>query len=219
MDYKFKIDKLIGLILDSVENEQNTNLILDSSIAYDVSKELLYKFNANFEYQDGNSFDELLKENDVLSLFTTCSEDGRVRHFLGTVFDEDGNTYPDEDSEVIFIQDSLYDCIDTDVFEGQIGILIDNEEEFKRIVEALREDECDGDCDNCTLHDDDEDYEKEINEDLFETLADEMLVSIGEYAENDKELAYEIICDKLEEAYFMGREDFRDELQDKLYKI
>jgi len=209
MNYKEKIDKIIGIILNSVENELSSNLILDSEIAYDIAKELLYKFDANFEYQDSNIFDELLEENDILSLFTTCSEDGKVRHFLGTIFDNDGMTYPDEDSDIIYIQDSLYDCIDTDVFEGQVSILVDDVEEFKNIVKALKEDEneeCDSDCSNCPYNDD-EDYEKEIEEDPIEVLLGELLDTLSEIKPSDIKGFNIALRDKLIESFEMGLDE------------
>jgi hypothetical protein len=167
MNYRDKICSLVGIVLNAVENEQSSNFILDNNIAYDVSKELLYELDANFEYQDGDSFDELLGCHDILSLCVICDEYGDVRYTLQPVYDEDGMTYPDEDSEVIFIQDSLYDCIDEDVFDGQVAILIDDKEEFDRVISELNysnSEECNGDCVNCILHKDtdDEDYEKKL---------------------------------------------------------
>jgi hypothetical protein len=227
MNYRDKICSLVGIVLKSIENEQSTSLILDAEVCYDVSKELLYVLDANFEYQDRNDFDELLAENDILSLCVICSKDGNVRYTLQTAFDDDGMTYPDEDSRVIYIQDSLYDCIDTDVFEGQVAILIDDEEEFNRIIEALKEEdyeECNHDCANCKLHEDtdDEDYEKEIEEDefdLFEELTSEVLEDVMKNQNNSDFCLHCTIKEAIIEAYEMGREDLRDELQDKLNEI
>jgi hypothetical protein len=219
MDYKFKIDKIIGLILQGNELEISMNFILDSDIAYDISKELLYELDANFEYQDGDSFDELLEANDILSLCVICSKDGIVRYILQPVCDNDGMTYPDEDSNIIYIQDSLYDCIDTDVFDGQVAILIDEEEEFNRIIEALKEEdyeECNHDCANCKLHEDtdDEDYEKEIDEEdeldeLFEELTSEVLEDImkNQDDQNSDFCLHCAIKDRIIEAYEIGYRD------------
>jgi len=208
MDYKLKLDQIIGLILNAVENEQSVNLILENNIAYDVSKELLYVLDANFEYQDGNDFDKLLEENEILSLCMIFSEDGDVRYMLQPACNNDGMTYPDEDSEIIYIQDSLYDCIDEDVFDGQIAILVDSEEEFNRIIEALKDDdECNGDCCNCSLQNDDEDYEKEIEEDAIEVLLGELLDTLSEIKQSDIKGFNITLRNKITEAYEMGLDE------------
>lgn len=206
-DYKEKVDRLVGLLLDCEETEMNCELILDSELAYDVAKELYYELDKYFLIEEIDQFEKDLKDNDILGVALLIHSDGEVEYFLQPVMDDEGETYGDDLTDVVYIQDNLMDCVDINEFvKADKFIIKDSDDSSDEDIS----DECDccSCCDKC-------DYE----EDLFEELTNELLSSIGEYAVDNSELAYEIICDKLEEVYEMGKSDFRDDLQEKLYDI
>ena len=207
MLYKEKVDKIVGLLLDCEELEMNCELILDSETAYDVAIELYYILGKYFLIEEIDQFEKDLKDNDILGVVLLIHSDGEVEYFLQPVMDDEGETYGDDLTDVVYIQDNLMDCVDINEFVKADKFII---KDFDDSSDEDISDECDccSCCDKC-------DYE----EDLFEELTNELLSSIGEYAVDNSELAYEIICDKLEEVYLMGREDFRDDLQEKLEDI
>jgi len=146
-----------------------------------------------------------------------CSNDGRVKFYLESIFNKIGETMIDDYSDVILIQDDLVDCINMDKFNtNDIRIFVGDKE--------LDEEECNHDCSNCTLHDDDEDYEKELEaEDLGLVLTEELLDSLSEIDANDVESIVEMIANKINEAFEIGYnealEDAEDELQDSIDAI
>jgi hypothetical protein len=203
MNYKEKVDTFVSIVKEAINDKISIQIILNSELAYDVTKELYYEDKEKFEDYTEDMFDELLSENGILSVCVLCSSDGSIKLFLEEVFDTKGNTLYDDVSDFIFIEDELYDCIDKGAFEGLVVVISehDEESEYKEY-----------DCDNCEFNKNIlEEYEEE---NLFKTLADELLVTIGEYAVDNKELAYEMICKKLDEAYELGKEDMQEEIQE-----
>jgi hypothetical protein len=96
---------------------------------------------------------------------------------------------------------------------------------FRNLVVELQfdEDECDGNCENCKFSDD-EDYEvDDIEEDFGEVLADELLDSLIEVDPDDAEAVYNLIVDKINEAFEIGYQEGLDdsllELQDTIGAI
>lgn len=204
MNYIEKVNAYADTVKEAIKSEVSIQVILNSELAYDVAKELYYdtKYKHRFEDYKEDMFDELLSENDILSICVLCSMDGRVKLFLQSVIDDEGDTLSDDISEFIFIEDELYDCIDTKVFDGLVAVISESNDDSEYT-------ECD--CENCPFSEGLSEYEEE---NLFETLADELLASIGEYAVNNKELAYKMICDKLCEAYELGKDDMQEEIQE-----
>ena len=209
MEYIDKVKFFVGMFLCDMEEKTSSKVILDSDLAYDIAMELHCDLGIDFEYCTEDIFAELLSKNEILSVSMICSNDGRVKFYLESIFNKIGETLIDDYSDVIWIQDDLVDCINMEKFNtDEICIFVGDKE--------LDEEECNHDCANCKFNDDDEDYEKELEnneESLFEALATEMLVSIGEYATNDKELTFKIICDKIEEVYELGKSDMQEEIQ------
>lgn len=203
MKYVEKINKLAEILMELEEDGTSGQVILDAELAYDLAIELRDKFDKPFLIEYDDQFEIDLKENDILGVAVNVYDDGEVEYFLQPVLSEEGETWKDEASEVILIQDDLMDCIEVDKFEGRVLSFTEETEQ-----------ECNGDCENCKVNEDN--FEEE---DLSEVLADEMLTSIAEFALEDRELAYQIICEKIEEAYQIGREDFRDELQESLCNL
>lgn len=203
MNYKEKVNAYTDTIKEAIKSKVSIQMIMNNNLAYDVTKELYYdnKYRHMFKYYTEDMFDKLLAEYDILSVCVLHSIDGTVKLFLQEVFNAEGYTLPDSDSEFIFIENELYDCVDTKAFDGLVAVISENDDSEYT--------ECD--CENCP-------YSNEILEDeeenLFETLADELLVSIGEHAINDRELAYKFICDKLFEAYELGKDDMQEEIQE-----
>lgn len=210
MDYKERVKAYTDTVKEAIKSEVSIQVILNSELAYDVTKELYYdnKYRHMFKYYTEDMFDKLLAEYDILSVCIFSSSDGSIKLFLQEVFNTKGDTLPDSDSEFIFIEDELYDCIDTKAFDGLVAVIIEHDRESEYT-------ECD--CDNCKFNE--EISEENEEENLFEVLANELLVSIGEYAVNDRELAYEIICSKLCEAYELGKDDMQEEIQELVENI
>lgn len=205
MNYKEKIDTFVKVVKEAIEEKTSMQLILNSELAYDIAKELYYENKDRFEDYTEDMFDELLSENGILSVCVLHSSDGRTKLFLQLVFDNEGDTLVDDYSDCILIADELYDCIDINAFECIVATIKEHDEDSECKV-------CN--CCGCILED------KEFEEEnLFKTLTDELLATIGEYAVNDKHLAYKMICDKLEEVYELGKDDMQEEIQELVESI
>lgn len=211
-EYKLKIDKYVGLLLQCEENEISTQLILDADLSFDIAVELQDELGKDFYTESDEEFEILLNENDILGIAVNVYEDGEVEYFLQKVISKDGITYGDDSSDIVFIQSNLIDCLELDCFNCDVFTLGELEDDSE-------EPECDCDCEHCTLHDededtDDEDYEKEIEEDeLFEELTSEILQEI---LDNEGDVCIHcVIKEKIREAYEIGRHDqIEDNLRD-----
>lgn len=208
--YINKVNEIVGLLLEAEEQEVNLEVILDSDLAYDVAKELQYTFGKKFCMDSEDDFEIDLSENDILGVAVSVYEDGEVEYFLQPVMNDNGETYGDEASDIVFVQDEIVDCLDLDAFDCEVVILEEMEDD--EISE-----ECFEDCSNCPYA---EDYDEE--EDVVEVLFDELMSSINEL-EKDEDLVeniLDLIFDKLSESYDMGIEDGYDiaveEIQDTL---
>ena len=141
MNYKDKINTFIKIIMESIEFETSIKIILDADLSYDIAKEIYYNNKSLFKGYTEDEFDNTLNGNNILSLCVLCSSDGKVKLFLEEVFDCKGNTLVDNDSAYIFIQDDLYDCVDTSVFDGQVAVLIEDKESFDKVIGESEDDE------------------------------------------------------------------------------
>lgn len=200
MNYKEKVIEIVGLLLEAEEQEVNLQVILDSDLAYDVAKELQYTLGKEFYMDSEDDFEIDLNENDILGVAVSVYEDGEVEYFLQPVMNEDGETYGDEVSDIVFVQDEIVDCLDLDEFRCEVVVLEESEDD------ELTE-ECNQDCDNCPYNEDIED-----EEDVVEVLFDELMSSIDEL-EKDEDLVeniLDLIFDKMAESYDMGIEDGYD---------
>lgn len=192
--YTNKVNEIVGLLLEAEEQEVNLQVILDSDLAYDVAKELQYTLGKEFCMDSEDDFEIDLNENDILGVAVSVYEDGEVEYFLQPVMNDDGETYGDEVSDIVFVQDEIVDCLDLDEFHCEVVIL--EEMENDEVSE-----ECNQDCDNCPYN---EDIDQE--EDVTEVLFDELMSSIDDL-EKDENLAeniFDLIFDKLDEAYDIG---------------
>lgn len=198
MEYIDKVKFFVGMFLCNMEEKTSSKVILDSDLAYDIAMELHCDLGIDFEYCTEDIFAELLSKNEILSVSMICSNDGRVKFYLESIFNKIGETMIDDYSDVIWIQDDLVDCINMDKFNTDEILIFVGEKE-------LDEEECNYDCANCKFNDDDEDYEKELEaEDLGLVLTKELLDSLSEIDENDVESIVEMIADKINEAFEIG---------------
>lgn len=181
MDYKEKVNAYTDTVKEAIKSEISIQVILNSELAYDVAKELYYddKYKHRFEEYTEDMFDELLAENDILSVCVLNSSDGKVRLFLQEVFDVEGNTMEDEDSDFILIEENLLDCVDIKAFECIVGVICEENQ--------------------ASYESDDEDID-----DLLEELTEEVISEIRE----DERCVHCIIKEKLQEAYEIGVGDF-----------
>jgi hypothetical protein len=163
MNYKERVDKLVGLLLRCEELEQNCEVILDSELAYDVAKELYYKLDKYFLIEEQDQFEKDLKENDILGVALLIHSDGMVEYFLQPVMNDEGDTYEDQLTDVLYIQDDLIDCVDINEFKIADKFII-SEDEIDNIY-----------CDCKYCQDCDEEYlefEEEMNNYIDETIDD-----------------------------------------------
>ena len=158
MNYKERVDKLVGLLLKCEELEQNCEVILDSELAYDVAKELYYKLDKYFLIEEQDQFEKDLKDNDILGVALLIHSDGMVEYFLQPVMNDEGDTYEAELTDVLYIQDNLMDCVDINEFKIADKFII-SEDEADNVY--------------CNCQDCDEEYlefEEEMNNHVDETI-------------------------------------------------
>lgn len=222
-DYKEKVDRLVGLLLDCEELEMNCELILDSETAYDVAKELYYELDKYFLIEEIDQFEKDLKDNDILGVALLIHSDGEVEYFLQPVMDDEGETYGDDLTDVVYIQDNLMDCVDINEFVKADKFII---KDFDDSSDEDISDECDccSCCDKCD-YEEDEDYETEIEEDVIEVLLGELLDTLSEIKQSDIKGFNISLRRKITEAYEMGLdegyenavEEIKDTLDNMVY--
>lgn len=179
MNYKEKVDKLVGHLLKSEEKGIDCQLVLDSELAYDVAKELLYKFDKPFVIEEEDEFEKDLKENDILGVALSVYKDGEIMYFLQPVMTDEGETYEDEITEILYIQDDLLDCVDIYQFV-KADIFIIKEDS----IEELK---CN--CRNC-----DEEYlefAEEMDDYVDEKIADIHCYFVDKLIENEDNVEFD----------------------------
>jgi hypothetical protein len=117
MNYKEKIDKIVDILLENEGLQRNCEVILDSELAFDVAKELYYKKDKYFLLEEEDQFEKTLKENDILGVALLMHNDGQVEYFLQRIMNNEGETYEDEISQSLYIQDDLLDCVELEEFK------------------------------------------------------------------------------------------------------
>jgi hypothetical protein len=201
-----------------LNSEVNVGFIAETEDILEVA-EYLMEDGITLYYDSEKEIDEIIDNNEILQITKIVCEDcGEETYFIEEVFDEYGYTIPDDELVFTYVDEDLLDCIEYTALDTDIvPVEIEYEDE---------EPECNGDCDNCMLHEDtdDEDYEKEIEEeDLGYTLTDELLSSLSEINPDDVESIVNMIADKLNEAFAIGYnealEDSKDELKDSIEAI
>lgn len=191
-----------NIILNS---EENVGFIGDAEEIAEVVFEL--QDDGVCFYLDDEEIIDMVEDNDILQITKLVCEDcGKVEYHLERVLDEYDDTIPDE-LDIFYIDSDLFDCIDVEMLEGDII----------EVELQIDEDECDGDCENCTLHEEeyeDEDFEDYDEEIMGVALADEFLDSLEEIDEDDGEEVYNLIVEYMQMAYEAGRDDSLAELSD-----
>lgn len=161
-------------------------------------------------YDEEKELEDIIEDNDILQITKIVCEDcGEETYFIEEVFDEEGYTIPDDELVYTYVDSDLLDCIEYTALDTEI---IPVEIEYEDNDEEL---ECDGDCENCTLEED----EFEDEERIGDILAQELLDSLAEVDKDDFETMVEIIADKLQESYDCAKMDALAELQDTIDAI
>jgi hypothetical protein len=196
------MEELIREII--LNSDSDTGFIGDAVEVGNVVLDLIedgVEFNVDVE-----DLDDMIDENDILQLTKIVCEDcGEVSYIVEEIFDEEGYTIPDE-LDTLFIDSDLIDCVDLEAFGGTEIVIVELQYD---------EDECDGDCENCTLEDESDEDEELIGD----ILCEELFESLSEVDKDDIETMVEIIADKLQEAYEAGRDDSLSELADAVDAI
>ena len=195
---------MIELLLNS---QVNIGFIAETEEILEITNDLIEDgVTIYFDYED--EFEDMIENNSILQLTKIiCGDCEKVTYFIEEVFDEDGNTIPDDELVITYVDEDLLDCIEYTALDTEIVPVV---------IEYIDdEDECDGDCANCELSNE--------YEDLGYTLTDELLASLSEIDPNDVESIIEMISDKLNEAFEIGYnegiEDAEDELQESICAI
>lgn len=193
-----------------LESEVNVGIIAETEVILGIADELMD--DGVIIYHNGEKEQEdIVEENSILQLTKMiCDDCEKVTYFIEEVFDEEGYTIPDDELAITYVDSDLLDCIeytalDTEIVPVEIEYVDD-------------EDECDGDCENCTLHKDEdlEDYDEET---MGVLLAHEFLDSLEEINEDDGEEVYNLIVEFMQMAYNAGRDDSLAELTDAFESI
>jgi uncharacterized protein (DUF2164 family) len=200
------MEELIREII--LNSESDTGFIGDALEIGNVVFELM-EDGVEFDC-DINELDEMMDGNDILQLTkVVCEECESVQYIVEEVFDDEGYTMPDE-LDTLFIDSDLVDCVDLEAFGDTEIVVVE--------LEFDDEDECDGDCDNCPYS---EDYDEE--EDLGCVLTDELISTLSEVDSDDAELVFDLIAEKINEAFEMGYnqaiDDATAELQDSIEAV
>ena len=181
MNYKEKVDRLVGLLLNCEESERNCELILDSELAYDVAKELYYKLDKYFAIEEKDQFEKVLKENDILGVAVSIYSNGEVLYFLQPIMNSNGETYEDEDTKILFIQDELVDCVELDKFTIADIFIIK-----KDSIEELK---CN--CEYCKRCDKEyKEFAEEMDDYVDETIADIHCYFVDKLIENEDNVEF-----------------------------
>lgn len=172
-------------------------------------------------YDEEKELEDIIEDNDILQITKIVCEDcGEETYFIEEVFDEEGYTIPDDRLIYTYVDEDILDCIEYTALDTEIVPI-----EFEEYDEDEEDFECDGNCSNCELNDEEEFGEEETmgEEDLGYALTDELLASLHEIDPNDVESIVELIADKLNEAYEFGYQegldDSLDEIQDSIDAI
>ena len=192
-----------------LESEVNVGIIAETEVILGIAEELMD--DGVVIYHNGEKEQEdIVEENSILQLTKMiCDDCEKVTYFIEEVFDEEGYTIPDDELVITYVDSDLLDCIeytalDTEIVPIEIGYYEDEDIE------------CDGDCANCTLND--EDFEED-EETMGEILAQELFDSLSEVDKDDFETMVELIVDKLQEAYDSAKMDALAELSDTIEAI
>nr|DAH73540.1 MAG TPA: hypothetical protein [Caudoviricetes sp.] len=107
------MDKVLGysqafMVAESMG--EDISFILNAELAYDVAKELREMRGRYFVNDDEDSFEKLLARHKVLCVENICY-DGGTDYVLQPVFNEYGETIPDEPN-IVYIESKILDNID-----------------------------------------------------------------------------------------------------------
>ena len=202
------MEELIKNII--LNSEENVGFIGDSEDIETVVYEMMDD-GVNFYLTDEEVAD-MVDENDVLQITKLVCEDCRkVEYHLERVLDDEDYTIYDE-LDTFYIDSDLIDCIDIEVLNGEIV----------EVELQIEDDECYRDCENCTLNDEDkeyDDFEDYDEETMGVALADEFLDSLEEIDEDDGEEVYNLIVKYMQMSYQAGKDDSLAELSDAIDAI
>lgn len=162
-------------------------------------------------YDEEKELEDIIEDNDILQITKIVCEDcGEETYFIEEVFDEEGYTIPDDRLVFTYVDEELLDCIEYTALDTEIvPVEIEYDEDEKDF-------ECDGNCNECMLEDEEE-FEDE--ETMGEVLAEELFESLAEVDKDDFEAMVELIVDKLQEAYDCAKMDALAELSDTIDAI
>jgi hypothetical protein len=191
-----------------LNSEVNVGFIAETEDILEIVNDLL-EDGITIYFDEEKEIEDIIEDNDILQLTKIICEDcGKVKYCIEEVFDEDGYTIPDDSLEITYIDESLLDCIEYTALDTEIvPVSFEYEDE---------ESECNGDCDNCPYSDDEE---LEDGETMGEALAQELFESLSEVDKDDFETMYELIVNKLQEAYDCAKMDALAELSDAVDAI
>lgn len=159
-------------------SEDSLNFILDTDSIIEITEELLEE-GIEFVEFDYDEFLDIADENDILSLAKNTYEDGTQEYFVDGVFGNNGVTLMDE-SDYVYIDSDLLDCVDISKFSGTVIEISDEEEDDCECChcsecedeEGDLSDECLGDCQSCDGCEEDKDLESMTEEEILNYISE-----------------------------------------------
>lgn len=186
-NYKKLIDRFVDIFDSAEEYGVNTEIVVDSDLAYDVAKELEF-LGKPFFIETEDQFERDLYDNEILGVTMCKFKDNEIEYFLQPVLDKRGvNTLTDEVTHTLIIQEDLMDIVDCERFtELESLIVLELEKDYD-----CEDCELDGDCECCLgleeeefQFDDYDNYLGEPGEEMLEDVVENILSIMIETEEN-----------------------------------
>ena len=169
-------NNLLKLFLEAEKERREISVILDSEIAYELACELKDEYDRKFN-EECYPCEDLLQE-DILSVSMYYDSDEGYVYFIENTLADNGDTLISE-SNSIYIQDELLDCLELEKLIGE-----------KYIIKMVDDEDY--------ANEEDEDLDElleQITQDLLEELEDEencIHCTIKEYLKAMVDLGFEI---------------------------
>ena len=201
-------------IVEIFDGYLEASLILDKETATEVIAELLSR-QISFEETNSSEIASILTNEDVILIEKIYSEKyGEIYFIEGLIYDDEQS---DVENNVVFIQDTVLDEIDTEFIYSDEIYTFSYFEEDEDTVDWDKEvnDICDGNCEECSCNDEyDGDYEEEV-ENLLDGLVEDFMEQLEDLDEGFEELLKGYLMEAFDLGEEYGAESIISDLQNK----
>ena len=197
-------------IIEIFDGYLEASLILDKEVATEVVVEILSR-NISFEETDSSEIASILTNEDVILIEKIYSESYGEAYFIeGLIYD---NEQSDVENNVVFIQDTVLDEIDTEFIYSDEIYTFSYFDEDKDTVDWQEEvnDICNGNCEECDCNDE---YDEEV-ENLLDGLVEDFMEQLEYDYENFEELLKGYLMEAFDYGEEYGAETIISDLQNK----